>query len=136
MTKNALCIGINDYPGTQNDLSGCVNDAHDWKAALEKRGFGVEQLLDEAATLAGIRAGLGNLIEKARPGDLLVVTYSGHGTWVPDESGDEPDGRDEAWCPHDLMKNGPLLDDELSELASGKERGVRLVIRSDGRSQK
>ncbi|WP_349769079.1 caspase family protein, partial [Zoogloea sp.] len=27
MSKKALCIGINDYPGTQNDLSGCVNDA-------------------------------------------------------------------------------------------------------------
>ena len=30
MSKKALCIGINDYPGTQNDLSGCVNDANDW----------------------------------------------------------------------------------------------------------
>ncbi len=33
MSKKALCIGINDYPGTQNDLSGCVNDANDWAAA-------------------------------------------------------------------------------------------------------
>jgi len=32
MAKKALCIGINDYPGTQNDLSGCVNDANDWAA--------------------------------------------------------------------------------------------------------
>src|SRR5690606_32234458 len=23
--KRALCVGINDYPGTGNDLSGCVN---------------------------------------------------------------------------------------------------------------
>jgi hypothetical protein len=29
MAKNALCIGINDYPGTQSDLKGCVNDAND-----------------------------------------------------------------------------------------------------------
>ncbi len=29
MSKKALCIGINDYPGTQNDLSGCVNNAND-----------------------------------------------------------------------------------------------------------
>jgi hypothetical protein len=26
MAKRALLIGINDYPGTQNDLQGCVND--------------------------------------------------------------------------------------------------------------
>ena len=26
MAKKALLVGINDYPGTQNDLYGCVND--------------------------------------------------------------------------------------------------------------
>jgi hypothetical protein len=25
--KKALLAGINDYPGSQNDLLGCVNDA-------------------------------------------------------------------------------------------------------------
>lgn len=29
MATRALCIGINDYPGTDNDLSGCVNDANE-----------------------------------------------------------------------------------------------------------
>jgi hypothetical protein len=29
MAKHALCIGINDYPGTKMDLDGCVNDAKD-----------------------------------------------------------------------------------------------------------
>lgn len=29
VAKRALCIGSNDYPGTDGDLSGCVNDAHD-----------------------------------------------------------------------------------------------------------
>ena len=44
MTKKALCIGINDYPGTQNDLNGCVNDARDWAAALTGRDRLVEAL--------------------------------------------------------------------------------------------
>ncbi len=35
MAYKALCIGINDYPGTQNDLSGCVNDAQDWAAEAQ-----------------------------------------------------------------------------------------------------
>ena len=39
MTKRALCIGINDYPGTGSDLSGCVNDAKDWAGMLTGRGF-------------------------------------------------------------------------------------------------
>ena len=41
MTKRALCIGINDYPGTGSDLAGCVNDANDWGDALQGRGFEV-----------------------------------------------------------------------------------------------
>ncbi|MGE5839594.1 MAG: caspase family protein, partial [Deltaproteobacteria bacterium] len=39
MAKRALCIGINDYPGTGSDLAGCVNDANDWAVLLKKRGF-------------------------------------------------------------------------------------------------
>lgn len=30
MARRALCTGINDYPGTDSDLAGCVNDAADW----------------------------------------------------------------------------------------------------------
>ena len=48
MSKKALCIGINDYPGTANDLSGCVNDANDWVAELTTRGFAVQKLLDSS----------------------------------------------------------------------------------------
>ena len=39
MTKLALCIGINNYPGTDMDLAGCVNDANHWAAELTPRGF-------------------------------------------------------------------------------------------------
>jgi len=55
MVMRALCIGINDYPGTDSDLSGCVNDANDWAAVLKKRGFTVTMLLDRKATGAAIR---------------------------------------------------------------------------------
>ena len=34
MAKKALCVGINNYPGTQNDLNGCVNDANAWAGLL------------------------------------------------------------------------------------------------------
>ena len=45
MATKALCIGINDYPGTDNDLSGCVNDAQDWAEELSRRGFTVPNCL-------------------------------------------------------------------------------------------
>jgi hypothetical protein len=131
MSKIALCIGINDYPGTDADLAGCVNDAQDWAKLLAQRGFAVSLLLNGEATLAALRAGIADLIEDAAPGDSLVVTYSGHGTWRPDASGDEPDGRDEGLCPWDIGTAGPLLDDEMHGLFARRRDGVRLVLISD-----
>lgn len=131
MASKALCIGINDYPGSDNDLSGCVNDAHDWAEELDRRGFAVTQLLDKAAKRAAMIQAIGDLVDGAAKGDSLIITYSGHGTWVPDASGDEPDGRDEALCPYDLGSKGPLLDDDLHTLLSRRAAGVRIVLISD-----
>jgi metacaspase-1 len=131
MSKNALCIGINDYPGTDSDLQGCVNDAADWAAELTRRGFAVSRLTDAQATKAAMVSAIRGLIRGARSGDSLVITYSGHGTWVPDSSGDEPDGRDEGLCPHDITTVGPLLDDEIRNLFGARGEGVRLALLSD-----
>jgi metacaspase-1 len=129
--KFALCIGINDYPGTGSDLRGCVNDANDWAAELSKRDFDVTTLLDGEATGDAMRAAIRASIDNAASGDTVVITYSGHGTWVPDLDDDEQDRRDEALCPYDIASRGPLLDDELFELFSERRRGVRVVLISD-----
>ena len=60
----ALCIGINNYPGTGSDLSGCVNDANDWAKELNSRGYNVEKLLDKNANGANIRKGINATIAK------------------------------------------------------------------------
>lgn len=131
MGKRALCIGINDYPGTDSDLAGCVNDANDWADELHRRGFEVTRMLDRQATRAAMSEAIGGLIREARMGDTLVITYSGHGTWVPDSSGDEPDGRDEGLCPHDIGTAGPLLDDDIRLLFGQRAAGVRILLISD-----
>jgi metacaspase-1 len=131
MAKYALCVGINDYPGTGSDLQGCINDANDWEAVLEKRGYQVEKLLDSAATRAGMIKGLEKLIKKGKKGDTLVFTFSGHGSWIPDENGDEDDARDEMLCPHDIGKNQYVLDDDLNEIFGAKLPGVTLFFFSD-----
>lgn len=129
--KTALCIGINDYPGTGSDLSGCVNDANDWAAELERRGFVVSKLLDKAATGKAIRQGIAAHVGAAKKGDLVVIQFSGHGSFVPDADGDEDDGTDEALCPWDTDKKGVITDDELFELYSARAYGVRVVVFSD-----
>jgi hypothetical protein len=131
MVRRALCIGINDYPGTDSDLAGAVNDARDWATTLDTRGFKVAMLLDRQATGAGIRGGIRLLLDSSHPDDLAVITYAGHGSFVPDEDGDEPDGTDECLCPHDVGRRGVIKDDELFEMLGDRAAGVRVVVISD-----
>ncbi len=132
MGKHALCIGINNYPGTHMDLAGCVNDANDWAALLRARGFDVKMLLDSQATKAAMVEGFRSVIGAAAGTDVVVITYSGHGTYVPDTDGDEIDGLDEALCPYDLQTGGAaLIDDEIHDLLRARKAGVRLVLISD-----
>jgi hypothetical protein len=126
-----LCVGINDYPGTGSDLKGCVNDARDWADALDLRGYPVRLLLDRDATRAGIVAALERLVSEASPGDTLVFTYSGHGSWRVDDDGDESDHRDETLCPHDVTSGRQLVDDELADIFGRKPRGARLFFIAD-----
>lgn len=131
MAKKALCIGINDYPGSDSDLAGCVNDAGDWAKVLQARGFNVKKMLDRQATGKAMRKAVEALVADAKKGDSVVIQFSGHGSFVPDVDGDEPDGTDECLCPYDVGKNGPITDDELYDVFSRLARGARLLMISD-----
>jgi metacaspase-1 len=131
MQKLALVIGINDYPGTNSDLAGCVNDANDWAKELVKRGFTVQKLFNKDATGKAIREAMQATIAAANSGDAVVIQYSGHGSFVPDLDGDEPDGTDECICPYDIYTKGPITDDELFDLYSARKHGVKLLMISD-----
>jgi hypothetical protein len=128
MEKRAIAIGINDYPGYANDLSGCVNDARDWADVLhDGYGFTVQIFTDQRATRTNIIRSIEALFLNAVKGDSIVITYSGHGTQVADSGGDEVDRLDEAICLYDAL----LYDDELWALFRTKPTGVRLVFISD-----
>ena len=129
--KLALCIGINDYPGTGSDLSGCVNDANDWGKILSQQGFTVKKLLNKDATRKNILDIMKIMIDSAVKGDSIIFQYSGHGTYIPDKDSDESDGTDECLCPYDLKTKGPVTDDELNDLFTSKKNGVKLVLLSD-----
>jgi uncharacterized caspase-like protein len=131
MAKKAVCIGINNYPGTDMDLSGCVNDTHDWAGVLSARGYSVQTLVDAQATKAAMADAIGGLMQKSASGDTLVITFSGHGTYAPDENGDEADGLDEGLCPYDIKQGKVLLDDEIQQLFAQRAPGVRVVLLSD-----
>jgi hypothetical protein len=131
MANRALCVGINDYPGAAMDLAGCVNDARDWQALFEQRGYRVDPLHDSEATRARIVEALRAVIGQAGEDDSVVFTFSGHGSWLPDDNRDEPDARDEMMCPHDVMNGQYLFDDELHEIFCTKRAGARLYVIAD-----
>lgn len=130
MTKRAICIATN-YAGTSSALAGCLNDAADWAAELDRRGYEVATLLDKDATKAGILGALERAVAATKYRDRLVVSWSGHGTWVTDRDGDEADGRDEAICPDDYARAGMVTDDDLFKAFSAADHGERVVMISD-----
>ncbi|WP_413165694.1 caspase family protein [Capilliphycus salinus ALCB114379] len=85
--KLALLVGINQY---QDDpLNGCVNDVRMQQLLLIHRfGFNPQDILiltDKQATRQGIlEAFEEHLIKQAKPGDVAVFHYSGHGSRVLD----------------------------------------------------
>lgn len=133
MAKVAVCVGINDYPGSANDLKGCINDAKAWAELLENH-FGFEAgnitiMTNAKATKANILEAVGKMVDGAVSGDIIVFTNSSHGTYLTDTSGDE-EAYDEAMCPYDCSET-LILDDELREMFSKVKRGVHLTVISD-----
>merc|ERR1719476_1273467 len=53
-------------------------------------------------TAENMRKQLQWLTSGAQPGDYLFFSYSGHGSQLPCNDADEPDGKNEILCPLDL----------------------------------
>ena len=109
--KFAICVGINNYNwlGSASNLAGCIEDARDWARLLREhyRFDDIHLLTDAAATPQAVRSAMSRIAERAVPGDVVVFTYSGHGTRVADADGDEPDNYDEA-----IVLTGSLYTDD------------------------
>lgn len=124
----SLHIGVNNYPGTANDLRGCVNDANNWEKLLrENYGFKTFKLLDRQATYSNVVNTMNRVIYRAKKDSHVVITFSGHGTNVRDVNGDEEDRRDEALCLYDRI----LIDDELREILTKISGKCKLTFISD-----
>lgn len=135
MAKRAVLIGINKYLIPGADLRGCVNDVANLGGALTEL-FGFKKsdltlLLDQAATKKAIETAVTRVIREAKKGDTILVHYSGHGSNVPDDNGDEADSRDEILCPTDLDWKDPMRDDWLRKTFDKVKAGVNLTVIMD-----
>ena len=109
-------------------LSAAVADATAMQALARTAGASDPLLLRDAeATVAGVWEALLRKRQQAVAGDLVLVTYAGHGSFVADTSNDEPDARDETWCLYD----GQLRDDDIRVALATFGPGTRIVVFSD-----
>jgi metacaspase-1 len=130
----SIHIGLNHvdpkhYEGWDGELAACVADAKDMFALAKKRGFqATRPLLNEHATARGVTTVLRTAAKSLVKGDILLLTYSGHGGQVTDTNGDEEgDTLDETWVLFDRQ----LVDDELYALWGAFKPGVRILVFSD-----
>ncbi|KAK1278250.1 Metacaspase-4 [Acorus gramineus] len=137
MAKKALLVGCN-YKGTKAELKGCINDVKRMhRCLIERYGFADDDITvlidtDDSYTQptgVNIRKALARLVGSARPGDFLFFHYSGHGTRLPAETGEEDDtGFDECIVPTDMNL---ITDDDFREFVDKVPHGCRITIVSD-----
>ena len=120
-------VDPNHYQGWDGKLKGCENDARAMEAIASKQKFATSLLLNEQATAEGVKAAIGKAASQLKSGDILLLTYSGHGGQTPDPTEEEEDHLDETWVLYDRQ----LIDDELYALWGRFEADVRIFMLSD-----
>lgn len=80
-----------------------------------------------AATRAAVHGALAGAAGTLGAGDVLLVSFSGHGGKAADRDQDERDGADESWCLYD----GDLPDEKLAGYWRLFDPGVRIVVVSE-----
>lgn len=76
-----VAVGIADYPGKDNDLRLCANDAKDLYDLYSKNSRTHAILLtNEEATVNNIERAMNTLYLQAKADDIVVFFFSGHGS--------------------------------------------------------
>lgn len=118
------CCRTNELPGTPTDARALADLAID-------AGFsGGEVFAGSQVTVEFVLSALRNAAAELADGDLLLVTFSGHGCQIPDKGGWEPLPEyeyDETWC----LADRQLVDDELHPAWAHFSPGVRILVISD-----
>ncbi len=119
--KLALLVGVNRYPRSQRfiDLRGCATDVEMQRQLLIHRfQFHPNDILvlSDEADLAPSRDNIltafeEHLIAQAKPGDVVVFHFSGHGSRVLDPDPIHSDDLNSTFVPGDVAGDGSVVDD-------------------------
>lgn len=118
----ALVVGLDHYKSRAiPTLKGAVSDARDLEGTLRSVGVAdVTVLIEENVTRRNFEAGINRLIDASRSGDLVIISYAGHGSQTPElVKGSEVDGMDEVFLLNGFESVGDntkerIVDDEMN----------------------
>lgn len=152
---HAMIVGINTYSGRTGirgrdgtmhyqkirDLRGCVNDAQAIAGAVKPIAATLRVLLDGAVTRASFFATWKQMVALSSPGDILLVTYSGHGSQENGSNGSvathTADGLHDTFVLSSFDSSGPplnterILDDEMQGLWRAVQGRNRVIFVAD-----
>jgi hypothetical protein len=135
----ALVVGIDDYAKVRR-LKGAVADARDISQALRSAGVAnMTVLLDRDARRQAIVGAMERLVRDARANDLVIITFAGHGSQVPERvKNSKPDHKDEVYVLRDYdqdAKGGTpelIIGPEMKHwLAALDAKGVDVLFLAD-----
>ena len=116
------------YEGKIGKLICCEADARAMEQLARAAGYTDRTLLLTAeATREHFVSHYFRVCDSLKEGDIFLITFSGHGSQVPDENGEEKDGQDEALCFFDNR----MIDDDIYRLLCHVPEKVRVVLVSD-----
>lgn len=106
MSGTCLCFGLNgvlpsSYGGWNGRLLGCEKDVDHIATLAHAQGFHIVGLKTSQAKEKWVDLELRRAAKTLRAGDRFVLFGSEHGSQWPDDSGDEPDKKDEVHCLYD-----------------------------------
>jgi len=131
-----LLIFALDYKRTSNPLT-CSMDGRNMETLARACGIAdIVSMYDEQCTKENVLRAIEEVGGRCGSDDYFVIYYSGHGTSVDDEDGDEDDGKDEAFCFVDeagqISAGSLLIDDDFAEaVVSATEEDVRIIVLTD-----
>jgi caspase domain-containing protein len=118
-----------------DNLDGAISDVALMKTVLADLGVNDFVILrDQEATAAGILNALQkNFVDDAKPGDLRIFYYSGHGNHIRNLASREQGGEDQTIVPADNWRDvSDVRDKEISRILwQAVQKGVRVTFIAD-----
>ncbi len=126
----SIHIGVNRPRGRHAGHPLQYAEGSAWRMAelANQAGFGSILLLrGREATAQALHEALSGAAQALQSGDLLLLSFSGHGSQACDPNRDEGFGWDEMWC----LADEDVLDDKMAGYWRLFDAGVRIVVVSE-----